>query len=280
MMTVDTAALLDGATLRVSGLAALDPAEVRRIMVKYSFCRIRGLFGAAEIRAGLESLRRGFDPSLDNPVIGEAPGAVMKNFQKLAIGGTMQSWAYRPRFIRILYNPLWEADIYGLHGLFRKLAALRNRLQGHPEGYAIDTVDGGMWTAARVQHYPAGGGFLIPHRDTVISKVNSDAGIEQFYQILLPLTQKGMDFERGGGFVELEDGEGQRVYIEDNIEAGDVVMYDGRTVHGVADIDPHKRVNLQTMDGRVVMFASLYKDMSGDSRLYAEYDHMEREAKA
>ncbi len=39
------------------------------------------------------------------------------------------------------------------------------------------------------------------------------------------------------------------------------LAYDGRTVHGVEDIDPHLPLDLDTLNGRIGAFATLFKVM-------------------
>jgi hypothetical protein len=148
------------------------------------------------------------------------------------------------------------------------MAQLRNVLLHKPLNYAIDNIEDGMWTAARIQHYPAGGGFIAPHRDVVISTVNLDAGTHRFHQLLLLLTTKGVDFSVGGAFVEHE---GVRIEYEDELGAGDVAIYNGVSLHGVYDVDPHRLTDFTGLSGRLVAMVSLYKDMSGDEKPYQEY---------
>ena len=193
----------------------------------------------------------------------------MENFQKLSIGGAGSHWDYRPRFMRVIYNPLWAEDRYGMHTTFRKLAHIRNALQGNPPDYAVDKVEDGVWTAARMQHYPAGGGNISRHRDAVISTVTSDAGVKQFHQMLLLLTSKGEHFDVGGAYMEFGD---EVVDLEDDFKAGDIVIYDGRTMHGVHDIDPHKVASLTGFEGRLIASVSLYKDMSAETKPYEGYE--------
>jgi hypothetical protein len=256
---------------------AVDADAIGARVDRDAFAAIRCLFSPTEMASTLASIRAGFRADRDQPALGEAPAAVMRNFQKLAIGGAGNHWDYRPRFMRTIYNPLWEPDIYGMHGVFRRLAQVRNMLQRRPLDFAIDGVEDGLWTAARLQHYPAGGGNISRHRDSVISTVTGDAGVERFHQILLLLTSRGEDFTEGGAFCESD---GVTYDLESEFRAGDVVIYDGTTMHGVWDIDPHRRPRLDTLDGRLVALVSLYKDMSGDARAYQGYEDCEIDAGA
>ena len=76
-----------------------------------------------------------------------------------------------------------------------------------------------------------------------------------FFQLVLTLSKKGDDFKTGGAFVDRED---QRFLIEDICQVGDVLIYDGRSFHGVEDIDENTRLDTSSVNGRVVAMASLY----------------------
>lgn len=268
-MSLDTlASCLQDNVFAVQRPGDVDADQVNQRVDRDAFAAIRGIFSPQEIAEVLQSIKAGFRADRDQPAIGEPPKAVMRNFQKLAIGGAGNHWDYRPRFMRTIYNPLWEPDIYGMHGVFRRLARVRNVLQGQSLDYAIDDVADGVWTAARMQHYPAGGGNISRHRDAVISTVTGDAGVARFHQLLLLLTSKGTHFTAGGAFCEAG---GQIHDLESTFQAGDIVIYDGTTMHGVWDVDPHVKPRLDTLDGRLVALVSLYKDMSADERAYQGY---------
>lgn len=234
---------------------------------------IRGYFSANEVFSGLLNLRKGFDPDKDSATIGETPDMVMRNYQKMNIGGIFNTKIYRPRFLRAIYNPIWDEDIYGLRSLFRKFAGLRNAILDYEIDYAIDTIEkDGSWTASRLQHYPTGGGFLVEHVDSVLSSVHDWSGYKQFLQFLLPLSEKGTDFTRGGGYVYVK---GNKVIIDDLMERGDVAVYSGLIRHGVDEIDPQRPLRLDINSGRVVAFANLYKDFSKDGAMNHRYKEIQ-----
>jgi hypothetical protein len=81
------------------------------------------------------------------------------------------------------------------------------------------------------------------------------------------LTEKGSDYHEGGGYVEIDD---QRVLFEDHTASGDIVIYDGRTVHGVADVDPLLPLDLETFSGRSAGFVSLFRHLACDGNSYAK----------
>lgn len=183
-----------------------------------------------------------------------------RNFQKLGTGASASlksSTLERSKLVRTFYNPLWEEDIYRAHDLFRRLAAVRNALMEKPLDFATSDVEEGLWTAARIHQYPTGGGFMGAHRDRIGTDVLDGKSLN-YYQVLLALSQKGVDFETGGGFVEHED---RTICFEDFCKPGDILIYDSQTLHGVADVDPHKNLDLDQVCGRIVAFASLYRDL-------------------
>ena len=227
---------------------------------KSTFACIRGVVSEREVQCSLNALKNRFNPALDRPSVGEKPSEVKSNFQKLSVGGTMSmhyKGPYRPRLLRTFYNPLWEEDIYKMHRVFKKMIAVRNQLMERPSEFAMDKVENGLWSAARIHQYPTGGGFMGSHKDNTLSGVASKAGLN-YFQLLLIMSKKGKDFDKGGGFIEVK---GQRLIFEELCNLGDIVIYDSSTVHGVADVDPQKVLDLENINGRIAAFVSLYKDM-------------------
>lgn len=258
----------DAPVVEIEAPGSLDAELVARFVSEHGFAIIRGLVSGGSLENARRAIAEQFDPHKDSPAIGTPADAAMRNFQKIVIGGGAQRGYYVPRFARILYNPLWADDIYGMREIFRKLAQLRNRLQGYPENYAVDQAEDGLFTASRLQHYPAGGGFFAAHRDAVVDQVTREAGLARFFQLVMLLTQKGKDFASGGAFV---DRDGERLDLESEAQAGDVLVYDGRSVHGVDDVDPHLVPDLGSLRGRLVALTSLYKDMNGKAAEYQSY---------
>ena len=135
--------------------------------------------------------------------------------------------------------PLWAEDRFGAHDMFREFATLRNIIQGYERNFAIEKIEENLWTAARLQHYPSGGGFFSEHRDAVLESETSRVGLKTFNQFLLLLTTKGTHFQTGGGFTYDPSGQ-EKISFEDYFGGGDVVIYSGLNRHGVDDVDPHE----------------------------------------
>ena len=100
---------------------------------------------------------------------------------------------------------------------------LRNHILCKPATFALDSIEEGLWTASRIQHYPPGGGFMSAHRDDLVIDAASDVGLG-FLQLLLVLSQKGKDYLSGGGFIIKDN---KFIDIEEETCLGDIILYDG-----------------------------------------------------
>lgn len=241
-------------------IQAIPYEQILFSLASDKFVCLRGLLEPSKVLQAKKTLTQKFSKANDHPTIGESPSDVQQNFQKLSIGcarGKHHLGSYG-RLLRVFFNPLWQEDIYQMHDIFRQLIAVRNKLTGKPINFASDTIEEGLWTAARIHQYPVGGGFIQGHRDRTQAAVANQAQLN-YYQVFAILSQKGEDFDSGGGFIEHQ---GKRIIIDDYISPGDIVIYDGSTLHGVEDIDPHKVLDLDTVSGRLSAFVSLYKNLS------------------
>ena len=240
--------------------ADIPVSDFRERMSRDTFAGFRGIVEPSEVAAGLEMIRARFSRENDHPGVGQSNDKVRTNFQKLNVGGESQARSNDDaRLFRAFYNPLWEEDIYGMRDVFIRLAQVRNVIASLPLDFATSRIeDNGLWTASRIHQYPTGGGFFKGHTDYVVSDI-ADKADTDFFQVLLLMSRKGEDFETGGGFVDLGE---QRIILEDHFLPGDILVYDGRTNHGVEDVDPHLPLDLNNFNGRVSAFATLFKVMN------------------
>ena len=245
-----------GALFEVDSLWTIPVDAVNETVRSLGFAIIRGVASPDEVRYAVASARRVFSPDDDHPTVGESPADVRGNFQKWSIGtaGASRKVPYS-RMIRVIFTPFLDEDRYGLQDLLRRVAITRNLMHGLPADYAIDAIENDRWTAARVLQYPSGGGFIDRHVDTaVVDALPSNAAT--YLQLLMVLTERGVDFERGGAYIEVD---GVRIDLEDHVQLGDLLLYDEQTVHGVADIDPHRVLDTRTLSGRMAGFANIYR---------------------
>ena len=252
-----TATQYDEHTHEARDVDGVPIEAVRASVGAAGFAIVRGVVTPDEVRTAINRARASFRASDDHPSVGESPQEVRRNFQKWSVGtggGDHRVYDYA-RLLRVIFTPFLDDDRYGVHELLRRVAVLRNHILGLAREFAIDGIEEGLWTAARLQQYPRGGGFIQAHVDRATVNV-VPSGEANYVQVLVVLTQRGVDFDRGGAFLEHPDG---RVDLESNVELGDLVVYDEQTVHGVADIDPHVVLDTTGLSGRVAGFANLYR---------------------
>lgn len=249
--------LLNRVTFESRELDTLPYEAIRRMLDEHALVRVRGLFDRAEVMTARRNLERRFDPRDDRKHDPRDAEAIRGNFQKLMVGGVTPSFS-GARFLRMLYNPIFADDIYGMRALFVRLAGFRNLLYELPREFAVHGTDNGLWTASRVHQYPRGGGFMVAHRDDITAKVVREAGFKLYLQVYLIMSKKGEDFHTGGAFLDYQ---GQPVSYEEACDPGDVLIYNGNTLHGVADIDPLEPLDLTHFTGRIAAFVTLFKHL-------------------
>jgi hypothetical protein len=270
--------LMNASMIKASKPEDIPLEKLAHNLNKYSFALIRGIIDSNAINESKKKILSLYNPDNDRPATGESPSDIMKNYQKLSIGGAEHGGVYRPRCMRTFYNPIWDKDIYGLRDSFIKTAQVRNLIYGFNIDYAIKSEQDNFWTASRIHNYPAGGGFLVPHVDNVVPVVQKAEGISQYFQPVLVMSKKGKgkdcDFVSGGGFIELND---VRYYYEEFCELGDIVIYSGATIHGVADIDLHKPFDNRIIGGRFAGFVTIYKEFTKKNELGKYISGIKRE---
>jgi hypothetical protein len=247
--------LILDATVPVKTLDNAAIEQIRQVLAEHTFARITGLFDAETIRAHRERIRSRFSSKNDRKHDPREADLLLKNFQKLVVGGT-QGVNSAPRFVRMFYNPLMDEDIFGMHETFRNLVRFRNLLYGLEPEFTLSGIEQGMWSATRVHHYPRGGGFMAPHTDVGTATVSREAGLGGYVQVILIMSRKGVDFQSGGAYIDVA---GQRFFFESDCELGDVVIYDGRVNHGVEEIDYLEPLDMSSFEGRHVAMATLFK---------------------
>jgi hypothetical protein len=130
-------------------------------------------------------------------------------------------------------------------------------MDGKSERFGFNPVVDRFWNATRVHHYPQGGGFMSAHKDEYFPQALGLKEDLSFLQCAVLLSSKGIDFYQGGAFVVLETGE--KIMLDDQGDAGTLVIFDGRLIHGVADVDPDQVLDWKNEKGRMAIFSNLYK---------------------
>lgn len=249
----------------ISSVDDIPVDEVAQYINENQYIILRGLTDPQVVRNGRRMLESRFSPEDDYPSLGIDPSMTKTNFQKWAVGIVSPSTDKLARLFRVFYNPLWCEDIYGMHSLFETLAEVRNHMCKMPKDYAKRLEADGAYTASRIQHYPKGGGFMGPHVDVQGMNNIRQTLNAQYIQAILVMSEKGVDFKEGGAYVVRD---GKKVFYEDKCQIGDIVMYDGSTVHGVDDIDPTSRFSPLSLEGRMAAFVTLFNEKLADEYRY------------
>lgn len=239
----------------------VDAEKIYASVLTDGFAVISNVVAKDDCKNVVQRFKDQVQASNDRPTIGSSPQDIMGYYQKLSVGGRMDGFDYRPRYCRVIYTPFWSPDIFDCHAAMRKLARLRNLIQGYPPNFAVDKIEDNCWSAVRLLQYPRGGGFFEEHRDVVLEEAQEKASLKRFLQILVLFTEKGEDFQEGGAFVNHN---GKKVDLELTARAGDVIIYSGASLHGVDDIDPFAVADSRRIDGRIVGLVSLYQNRFGN----------------
>ena len=176
---------------------------------------------------------------------------------KFAIGSRNGVGEPYAQLLQTIYFDPAGARHPSLNALFKVMIGLRNQLMHVAPDFGADPGRDGYWNACRVHHYPRGGGFMMNHCDTYFPVKLGDL---PFYQVMAPLSVKGRDFLEGGGILVTRQGE--RLNTDELAGLGSLVVFDGRILHGVDDIDPRDIMDFDDEGGRLAAFANLYVTQS------------------
>jgi hypothetical protein len=177
-------------------------------------------------------------------------------WRKLAIGSANGLGDPYAQNLQSIYFDADDRNYTALGSLFKTMILIRNRLMGVDASFGSNPEQDRFWNACRVHHYPRGGGFMATHKDTHFPQVIGAQIGKPFYQVCVLLSRKNTDFFTGGGVIY--DGNKQRVDLETDAGFGALVLFDGRTYHGVEDVDLDQVIDFSRTDGRLAAFVNLY----------------------
>lgn len=174
-------------------------------------------------------------------------------WRKFTIGSKNGVGEAYAQLLQTTYFDANQRQYPALSAVFTTIIELRNRLMRVAPDFGGDAARDGYWNACRGHHYPRGGGFMMLHRDTYFPVKLGDL---PFYQVMIPLSSKGRDFQDGGSIVVTRQGE--RINTDEAAGLGSIIVFDGRILHGVDDVDPAAVMNFSDAGGRFAAFANLY----------------------
>ncbi len=144
----------------------------------------------------------------------------------------------------------WNQDVFNLYDRFKEIYFLKNKLSQLPANKFIShEVQEGCTARMSFQFYPNGGGMLNAHADP-----------KDRHQLTVPImlmSQKGEDFQQGGGYVMASDG--SEIILDDIAGWGDVIYFNAQVVHGVAPINPEDNLDWLAFKGRWMLLFAVNK---------------------
>jgi hypothetical protein len=117
--------------------------------------------------------------------------------------------------------------------------------------YEKNTPKDGVVDRIQIAHYMPQVGMLETH---------SDPYKHQRLFISAYMDKRGVDYE-GGGFYVIDQSK-RRVFLEDQVDVGDIGIGYATVCHGVAPCDAHKTFDISKTDGR--WFVGLYSNASDE----------------
>lgn len=240
-------------------VTTIDPVHVDRVLDEHGYLIVKDANLATGCVAARAEYERCLKTSKLHPTrekfhytdLSKAP------WRKLAIGSNNGVGNPYAQNLQSIYFDFNDENYPALGSLFKFMVLIRNKLMGVTPSFASNPEQDRFWNACRVHHYPRGGGFMALHKDTHFPQViNSQIG-KPFYQICVLLSRREADFHSGGGV--LVDNRKSRIDLEREGGFGSLVIFDGRTYHGVEDIDLDQVIDFSRPDGRLAAFVNLYE---------------------
>ena len=228
--------------------------QIKSNLSSRGFVVLRGLFDAYEIRAYLPKIYSYLDHAKIIGTTQATRATPRSNSIKWSVGGRTGSQPGNARLMATIYNPLNADDLINFRRHFEKLISIRDIIRNDGKNTGNDHLSDGSFNASRLQIYPEGGGFMLTHTDYVALE-NSEVQKAPLLQLVLLVTQRGLDFKEGGAYLIHN---GKEIDVESQVHSGDILIYDGNSYHGVADIDPFKTLNTASIRGRVVALVTIY----------------------
>jgi hypothetical protein len=177
-------------------------------------------------------------------------------WRKLAIGSTNGLGNPYAQNLQSIYFDSNDKNYPALGSLFKLMISIRNKLMRVDPSFGSSPERDRFWDACRVHHYPRGGGFMAIHKDTHFPQIISAQIGKPFYQICVLLSRKRTDFFSGGGVIV--DSHEDKIDLETQGGFGSLILFDGRTYHGVEDVDLDQVIDFTRVDGRLAAFVNLY----------------------
>ena len=147
-------------------------------------------------------------------------------------------WRLYRHFDFLWNEPTHELTMDVTVGIHKK----RNLAQNLNEDYGLNYNPKGYGIYISTSYYMPETGFCKIHADAHDKEI-------ALLHFMLPITFKGKDYKEGGLVCNNKNGE--KIDVDELMEPGSIVFYDGRQEHGVETIIPYPDKNI----GRLAVFA-------------------------
>lgn len=241
--------------------------KIKKKLKFYSFCLVKNFNSDKSQKRLSKIVRSRYHYKNDIRVSGKRKIG-SDDYQRVDLGDSYKNI----RFMRVISFAEWNKKNREFFDLVNPIISLRNKLSRIEKiGMYYPKVDKiklrkekknyFLCDFVRMIQYPKGGGFLIRHND-----YDEQYGKDVF-AALLPLTikknkknsGKSATYEKGGLYFMYKN---KKIMIDDYVNNGDLILFNSKVDHGVNTIDPHKKVDLVKLSGRLTLnfsVASFYK---------------------
>ena len=236
--------------------------NIYNILKVKKFCIIKNFHPISKHKKIINLLKKKFKFKNDIRQTG-ARRIKQGDYQRLDIGNSYKN----PRFIRTIYVNERSKKNKEFFNLIDPIIEIRNHVSKiekigkiYPNARSIsNTLDSKKYffcDFVRMIQYPRGGGFLAEHDD------HDKYYCKGVYQALLPLTVKKIPgkkrelatYETGGLYINTKK---NKIFIDDYIQAGDLLLFDPKVPHGINSVDSMKKLNLSQWNGRLTLAFSI-----------------------
>lgn len=223
-----------------------DIDEIRSLADEAGFCVVRGAIAGEQVQCPIDRITQVFDAASDVRISGRYERG-WPDFHRLDLG----EYGASARFARYFFFFPWNGD-RALEEISQAQMEIYNLLARNDPSFGSMTeadTNPNRFRLSFVLQYPIGGGFMSQHREYTQQEQGDKA-----YVLYLALTTRGKDFESGGAYLRQN---GEKIDIEEQVRAGDLLIYRGDLYHGVEGVDRHKPVVLDEINGRLMLTTTI-----------------------